>query len=83
MVLIRFVHEKLNCTRNRNLWAAVNELGRRLMLGESVTTFDLAAEGKKLRAPQASEILALILTEGLYITTVSLAAKCWFYHTIQ
>ena len=54
MVIIRFVHEKLNCTRNRNLWAAVNELGRRLVLGESVTTFDLAAEAKKLRAPQAS-----------------------------
>ena len=53
------------CRQGNDCGAAINELGRRLMFGESVTTFDLAAEGKKLRARQASEILALILTEGL------------------
>ena len=53
------------CQQGNDCGAAINELGRRLMFGESVTTFDLAAEGKKLRARQASDILALILTEGL------------------
>ena len=45
--------------------AAVNELGRRLVFGESVTSFDLAANGNLYRVRQASEILEFILQEGL------------------
>ena len=44
---------------------AVNELGRRLLLNESVTEFSLQTDGNKLRARQASEIVDYILTEGV------------------
>ena len=53
------------CQQGNDCGAAVNVLGRHLMFERSVATFDLAAEDKKLRACQASEILTLILTEGL------------------
>ena len=53
------------CQQGNDCGAAVNQLGRRFTFGESVTTFDLEAAGKKLRACQAGEILAFILTEGL------------------
>ena len=44
---------------------AVNELGRRLMFEESVSSFELVSEGNRLRARQASEILVFILNEGI------------------
>ena len=44
---------------------AVNELGRRLMFDESVSSFELVSEGNRLRARQASEILVFILNEGI------------------
>ena len=53
-----------NCNSN-DCGPAVNELGRRLMWNENLVDFDLAGAGKLLRAGQASEILGLIVKEGL------------------
>ena len=43
----------------------LDELGRRLMFDESVSNFELASEGNRLRARQASEILVFILNDGV------------------
>ena len=44
----------------------LDESGRRYMLfDESVSNFELASEGNRPRARQASEILVFILNEGI------------------